>query len=103
MGGWSTTWRQDIPGFLGRCLHWRFDAEVLSSVKKDRCPGSRVKHWMKNNWLKMYDKFGLILQVETVINNPREFKVRWMRTRKGQRRILWCGMNKGVCNLYRYQ
>jgi hypothetical protein len=25
---------------------------------------------MKTNWLKMYDKFGLILRVETVINAP---------------------------------
>ena len=25
---------------------------------------------MKNNWLKMYDKFGLILRIETVINQP---------------------------------
>ncbi len=31
---------------------------------------------MKDNWLKMYDKFGQILRVETVINDPREFRVR---------------------------
>ena len=30
----------------------------------------RIKHRMKNNWLKMYDKFGLVLRIETVINNP---------------------------------
>jgi hypothetical protein len=28
---------------------------------------------MTRNWLKMYDKFGHILRVETVINRPREF------------------------------
>ena len=31
---------------------------------------------MKNNWLKMYDKFGQVLRVETVTNIPREFQVR---------------------------
>src|SRR5439155_3810814 len=41
--------------------------------------------------------------VETVINNPREFKVRRWRVRQGQRRLVWCPMNKGVGNLYRYQ
>jgi hypothetical protein len=28
------------------------------------------------NWLKMYDKFGRILRVETVIDQPRGFRVR---------------------------
>jgi hypothetical protein len=30
---------------------------------------------MKFNWTKMYDK-GTVLRVETVINNPEEFRVR---------------------------
>jgi hypothetical protein len=34
---------------------------------------------MKDNWLKMYDKFGQVLRVETVINDPREFRVRRRR------------------------
>jgi hypothetical protein len=58
---------------------------------------------MKNNWLKMYDKFGLVLRIETVINNPREFKVRRLRTRAGSQEMAWCPMNKGVSNLYRYR
>jgi hypothetical protein len=94
---------QDILTFLGRRLHPRFDGEVLTTCKKDRLPGARVKHRVKNNWLKMYDKFGLILRIETVINQPREFKVRRWRTRRGQRQLLWCPMNKGVANFYRYQ
>ena len=56
---------------------------------------------MKNNWLKMYDKFGLILRIETVINDPREFRVRRLRTRAGRPRMVWCPMNKGVINFYR--
>jgi hypothetical protein len=51
----------------------------------------------------MYDKFGLILRIETVINQPREFKVRRWRTRQGRRQLLWCPMNKGVANFYRYR
>jgi hypothetical protein len=93
---------QDILTFLGRRLHWRFDGEVLTECKKDRWPGARIKHRMKNNWLKMYDKFGRILRIETVINMPREFKVRRWRERKGKRRLVWCPMNKGVANFYQY-
>ena len=93
----------DILGFLGRHLHARFDGQVMTQCKKDRWPGTWVRHGVKNNWLKMYDKFGLILRVETVINNSREFRVRHLRTRGRQRRMTWCPMNKGVCNMSRYQ
>jgi len=94
---------KDILKFLGRRFHPRFDGEVLTQCQKDRWPGARIKHRMKNNWLKMYDKFGLVLRIETVINNPREFRVRRLRTRAGCEEMAWCPMNKGVCNLYHYR
>ncbi len=94
---------QDILTFLGRRLHPRFDGEVLTHCQKGRWPGARIKHQMKNNWLKMYDKFGVVLRIETVINNPREFRVRRLRTRAGRPEMVWCPLNKGVCNLYRYR
>jgi hypothetical protein len=94
---------QDILSFLGRRLHPRFDGEVLTECKKDRWPGARIKHRVKNNWLKMYDKFGQVLRVETVINNPREFKVRRRKQRQGRWQMVWCPMNKGVGNFYHYQ
>ena len=94
---------KDILTFLGRRLHPRFDGEVLTDCKKDRWPGARIKHRVKNNWLKMYDKFGQILRIETVINNPREFKVRRRRQRQRRWEMCWCPMNKGVSNFYHYQ
>jgi hypothetical protein len=93
----------DILTFLGRRLHPCFDGEVLTTCKKERQPGARIKHRVKNNWLKMYDKFGQILRIETVINQPREFKVRRWRQRQGRRQLLWAPMNKGVANFYRYR
>lgn len=93
----------DILSFLGRKLNGNFLGEVLTDTKKTRAPGARVKHRMKANWLKMYDKFGLMLRVETVINDPYEFRVRRRRERNGQRRLVWCPMNKGVSNLPSYQ
>jgi hypothetical protein len=93
----------DILTFLGRRLHPSFDGEVVTTCKTDRCRGARIKHRVKNNWLKMYDKFGQILRIETVINQPREFKVRRWCTRQGRRQLLWLPMNKGVANFYRYR
>jgi hypothetical protein len=92
----------DILTFLGRKLDPRFQGEILNDCKKERWPGARVKHRMKNNWLKMYDKFGLILRIETVINQPGEFRVRRLGTRKGQEQMLWLPMKKGVSNFYHY-
>jgi hypothetical protein len=93
----------DILTFLGRKLQGNFQGEVLTSCQKKRSPGARVKHRMKENWLKMYDKFGLILRVETVINQPREFRVRREGMRKGEPQMVWAPMNKGVSNLAEYQ
>ena len=94
---------KEILSFLGRRFHPRFEGEVLTDCQKGRWPGARIKHRMKNNWLKMYDKFGWVLRIETVINNPSEFRVRRLRPRQGRREMVWCPMNKGVINLYRYR
>jgi hypothetical protein len=92
---------EDVLSFLGRKLHGNFTGEVLNDCKK-RWPGARVKHRMKENWIKMYDKHGLVLRIETVINHPYEFKIRRLGKRQGQLRMGWYPMAKGVANLYRY-
>jgi hypothetical protein len=95
---------KDILGFLGRKLHGQFDGEVLTDYKTEREPGGRVKHHMKKNWLKMYDKFGLILRIETVINQPGEFTIyRQCQHRDGTRGWGYYPMPKGVGNLHHYQ
>ncbi len=92
---------EDVMTFLGRKLHGRFAGEIANEYKK-RWPGARVKHRMKENWIKMYDKHGSVLRIETVINRPSEFKVRRMGKRAGQLQMGWYPMAKGVANLYRY-
>jgi hypothetical protein len=90
----------DVLRFLGRKLHGNFQGEVTSDLRR-RPEGRRVKHRMKRNSIKMYDK-GSVLRVETTINNPREFKVlRVMETCTGHSRR-WCPMGKGVANIWRY-
>src|SRR5262249_47146418 len=64
--------------------------------------GARVKHAMKANWIKMYDKHGCVLRVETVINDPYEFKVRRRAGRRGRRTLGWHPLPKGVAYLPRY-
>ncbi len=90
--------------YLGRKWHERFDGEVQTRYKSVREPGACIKHFMKRNWLKMYDKLGLLLRVETVINQPGEFKVlRECQHRDGTTTLGWFAMCKGVGNMHHYQ
>jgi len=58
---------------------------------------------MKQNWIKMYDKAGLVLRIETVINAPEEFRVRRRVRRRGCRKTEWVPLRKGVVYLFRYR
>jgi len=97
----------DVMGFLGRKLTGHFLGEVVSDqmdVKMlgQRVPGRRVKHRMKCNWIKMYDK-GMVLRVETVINDPEEFRVRKQVRRDGKTVMAWVPLRKSVTMLFRYR
>ena len=49
---------REVMNFLGRKLHGKFEGEIisdLSSLVCRRTGGSRIKHRVKENWLKMYD------------------------------------------------
>lgn len=90
----------DIMRFLGRKLHGNFAGEVTTDRRRRR-EGIRVKHTLNRNSIKIYDKAN-VLRVETTINNPREFKVaRQVDTPDGPTRR-WCRMGKGVANTWRY-
>lgn len=92
---------QDVLGFLGKKITGNFKADVLKDFKT-RVEGIRMKHRVGKNWIKMYDKFGLLLRVETVINDPYGFLTLRHGTRQGKKVIGWFPMTKGVTGLPRY-
>lgn len=89
----------DVLRFLGRKLHPNFKGEVTSDIKK-RLEGIRVKHRVKRNSIKMYDKAS-VLRIETTINNPREFKVLKTCESEDSASRRWVPMGKGVANTRR--
>jgi hypothetical protein len=91
---------EDVLRFLGRRIDRRFAGEVTSDVVK-RIEGVRVKHRVEENSLKMYDKQGSVLRIETTVNDPRRFKVRRLVTRKGQTGRHWVAMRKGLADIER--
>lgn len=88
----------DVLRFLGRRHGPRSTGEVLTRLQR-RLEGVRVKHWVEGNSLKMYDKAGQVLRLETTINQPRRFKV-YRATARGSARH-WVPLRKGLADLAR--
>jgi hypothetical protein len=80
--------------------HGKFAGEVVSDLKR-RVEGTRIKHRLNGNWIKMYDKQGSVLRVETVINQTRDMKV--YRSTEGDEggAKSWQRLRKGVADIQR--
>lgn len=63
----------NVATFLGRKLDGRYQGEVGNDFHT-RVHGTRIKHHMGRVAIKMYDKFGLALRLETVANDVSFFK-----------------------------
>jgi hypothetical protein len=99
---WLCFGAERLLAFLGRKYTEHFRGAVQRRWDR-RQPGASVKHWIKRNVLKMYDKDGTVLRIETVINDPKEFFVHRCRDKQnGTQEVGWFPMAKGVANLYRY-
>jgi hypothetical protein len=97
---------REVMRFLGHSLpahghvNRSFKGEAVTDLR-ERVEGLRIKHRLKRNWIKMYDKEGRVLRVETVINDPRDWKVYRPRESDPARAKAWQPLRKGVADLYR--
>lgn len=90
----------DVMRFLGRKANGNFLGEIETSFK-DRAEGVRVKHWINGNSIKMYDKAGSVLRVETTIGNTTDFKVLRPAHDDPDGPLDWRPLRKGVADLHR--
>jgi hypothetical protein len=96
----------EVLRFLGRVVpahghvHRLYKGEVETSLQH-RPEGVRLKHYASGNSLKVYDKHGQVLRIETTMNHPEAFRV--YRTPEGQPHRLkrWRPLRKGVADLPR--
>jgi hypothetical protein len=86
--------------FLGRRTNTLFNGEVCSTHER-RVEGVCVKHRVEENSIKMYDKQGSVLRVETTLNNPARFRVYRTVRRKGRQVKGWYPLRKGIVDLRR--
>ena len=96
----STFSSPDVMRFLGKRLHGNYADELVSDYKS-RPEGVRVKHRAGANSVKMYDKAGRILRVETTLNDPTPFKVYRPLEGDPEGACEWRPMRKGIGDLAR--
>jgi hypothetical protein len=90
----------DVMRFLGGKVHGNFTGEIITSFK-NRPEGVRVKHWVRGNSIKMYDKAGSVLRVETTIARTKDFKVFRPAHHEPNGKLEWRPLRKGVADLHR--
>ena len=90
----------DILRFLGKKPSGNFQGELLTSYA-ERAEGIRLKHLMKTNSIKIYDKFGVVLRAETTMNDPYDFKVFRAKEGDSDGEKDWRVMRKGVADIKR--
>jgi hypothetical protein len=77
-----------------------FKGEVISDLKH-RPEGIRVKHSINGNSLKMYDKEGSVLRIETTINKTEDFRVYRARQGDAGGQKSWRPLQRSVGELWR--
>ena len=91
---------EDVMRFLGKKPNGHFKGQVVSTIRK-RPEGVRIKHQLKENSLKLYDKFGQVLRPECTLNNPRDFKVYRPKEGDPDGPLAWRPLRRGVADLHR--
>lgn len=97
---------REVMRFLGRRVARQggvpaaFAGEVVTDLRA-RPEGVRIKHRLNRNAIKMYDKQGSVLRVETTINDP--FNLCVFRAKEGSSDGIkaWRPLRKGVADMYR--
>jgi hypothetical protein len=99
--GIETLSSHDVLRYLGRKQPAHCPSAEVVSEYRVRTEGTCVTHHLNHNRIKMYDKQESVLRVETVINDPEDFKV--YRTVEGQEQgpKAWRKMRKGVADMPR--
>lgn len=89
----------DIATFLGRKLHGLYQGEMGNRFNV-RLEGSRIRHQMGPVSIKMYDKFNIVLRIETTVTNVSFFQhYRQVQHRDGTISTKWAPMKKTIYSL----
>jgi hypothetical protein len=89
----------NVATFLGRKLHPNYEDELGNNFHT-RIEGTRIKHHMGPASIKMYDKQGIVLRIETTVNDVTFFKhYRKVEHRTGPSEMMVAPMQKTIYSL----
>lgn len=114
LAGWYPRWLRhgievlgckDVLRYLGKHVPAQGYGACTGEASLDlrtRSEGARLKMWYRHNSLKVYDKAGRALRIETTINQPGDFRVyRAPEGAPADAPKSWQQMRKGVADLER--
>ena len=91
---------ENIASFLGQKLHMNYQGEMGNNFNT-RILGTRIKHQKGAVSIKMYDKFGIVLRIETTSNNIAQFQIyREVQHRDGATTKKMATMKKNIYSLF---
>ncbi len=89
-----------VMRFLGHRLYTNCEGEITSDYRH-RPEGVCVKHRALGNSIKVYDKGGSLLRIETTINNPTAYRSYRTSEAEPEGEKQWRVMRRGVADMYR--
>lgn len=99
-GAIATFDSRNVMRFLGHRLYENHEGEIVSEYRH-RPEGVCVKHRAMGNSIKVYDKGGSILRIETTINNPGAYRSYRSSETEPEGEKQWRVMRRGVADMYR--
>ena len=99
-GAIATFDSRSVMRFLGHPFYENHEGEIVSDYCS-RPEGVCVKHRAMGNSIKVYDKGGSILRIETTINNPAAYRSYRCSEAEPDGEKQWRTMRRGVADMYR--
>jgi hypothetical protein len=90
---------EQVLRFLNKKLNGQFDGQATTDLRQ-RSEGMRIKHWVNENSIKLYNCRN-VLRPETTIFNPKDLRVFRAPETRPDGKMAWFPLRRGVADLYR--
>lgn len=88
-----------VMRFLGKRLDGSFKGKMVTDLRR-RTEGVRLKHWVNNNSIKLYNCLN-VLRAETTINDAEDLRVYRAPESQPEGKLAWHPLRRGVADLHR--
>jgi hypothetical protein len=88
-----------VMRFFGRKLTGQFGGDIVSDLRR-HSEGMRLKHWVNENSVKLYNCLN-VLRPETTIHNPKDLRVYRSSETQPNGPMAWRVLRQNVADIYR--